>query len=151
MSGVPHTDEPDRTAPAQQSEQIAGDVARQAVDALGGYVYQALQALLAWLELPSQGLLFLEVAEDYAIVAEDALRGVQVKRTIRPVTLRSRSALDTLEALWRMRAANPDHDVSTTYLTTAAVAKEQGSALPGGAKGINYWRAVAAGADAEPL
>lgn len=151
LSG-PHTSgEPDRSAQAQESELIAADVARQAVDALGGYVYQALQALLDWLGLPSQGLLFLEVAQDYAVAAEGALRGVQVKRTASNVTLRSKSALETLQAFWQMRAANATSDVSITYLTTAAVGKEQGFTLPGGAKGIDYWRAVATGADTEPL
>lgn len=50
-----------------------GDLAREAIDALGGYVYQIYQSALAWIELRPEEFLFLEVAEDYAIVAVSTL------------------------------------------------------------------------------
>ena len=49
-----------------------GDEARQAVDSLRGYAYQVLAAALEWLDIDDKGRLFLEVAEDYAIIAERA-------------------------------------------------------------------------------
>jgi hypothetical protein len=58
-----------------------GDVARQAVDSLRGYVYQVTAAALTWLDLDDYGRLFLEVAEDYAVVAKSSIDAVQVKDT----------------------------------------------------------------------
>ena len=58
-----------------------GDVARQAVAALRGYAFQLYGSVLAWLELKDGEDLFLEVAEDYAVVAQDALKAVQAKET----------------------------------------------------------------------
>jgi hypothetical protein len=46
---------------------IKGDKAREAIDALKGYVYQIYQSALAWIELGPEEFLFLEVAEDYEI------------------------------------------------------------------------------------
>ena len=49
------------------------DVARQAVNSLGGYAYQALVSTLAWLDLKGEHGLILEIAEDYAVVAKQAI------------------------------------------------------------------------------
>ena len=67
-----------------------GDPARQAVPSLGGYAYQALAATFAWSNADETTRLYLEVAEDYALVATDAFRAVQVKHTksSQSVTLR---------------------------------------------------------------
>lgn len=54
---------------------------RQAANALRGYIYQIYQSLLAWIDLSPSETLYLEVAEDYAVVARDALTAVQVKDT----------------------------------------------------------------------
>jgi len=58
-------------------------------DALRGYAYQVVAATLAWLNLKQDSYLILEVAEDYAIIANGALQTVQVKDTARsgPVRL----------------------------------------------------------------
>ena len=45
-----------------------GEKARQAVDSMRGYAYQVLAAAVAWTDLKNPGRLFLEVAEDYAVV-----------------------------------------------------------------------------------
>jgi hypothetical protein len=78
----------------------AGDPARQAVDALRGYAYQVLAAALAWLDVGERELLFLEVAEDYAVVTQNALRAVQVKDTASSgtVTLNSEGVRDAISA-----------------------------------------------------
>ena len=58
-----------------------GDPARQAIHSLRGYVYQALATALAWVDIGEHDRLFLEVAEDYAIIAQQALslKAVQIK------------------------------------------------------------------------
>ena len=48
-----------------------GERARQAIPALRGYAYQLHQSLAAWIALPKDASLHLEVAEDYATVAAD--------------------------------------------------------------------------------
>ena len=48
------------------------DTARHAVAALRGYAYQVLATTLAWIDLDENSRLFLEVAEDYAIIANQA-------------------------------------------------------------------------------
>jgi hypothetical protein len=42
-----------------------GNLAREAIDSLRGYVYQIYQSALSWIELEPDEFLFLEVAEDY--------------------------------------------------------------------------------------
>ena len=77
-----------------------GDPARQAVDFLRGYAYQVLAAALEWVDIDEKGRLFLEVAEDYASVAEQALKAVQVKDTegSGSVTLNSGNIRDAVAA-----------------------------------------------------
>ena len=60
-----------------------GDPSSEAIDSLRGYVYQIYQSALAWTELKDDELLYLEVAEDFAIVAEEALKAVQVQEHCR--------------------------------------------------------------------
>ena len=57
------------------------DTARQAVQALRGYAYQCMAAALEWVDMNENGRLYLEVAEDYAILADSALHATQVKDT----------------------------------------------------------------------
>ena len=54
---------------------------RQAVDSLKGYIYQIYQSIAAWLNLKENEILFIEVAEDYAILYRDSLTTTQVKNT----------------------------------------------------------------------
>ena len=77
-----------RAANAPRKNPI-GDAAREAIDSLRGYVYQVYQSALAWADLKEDEFLFLEVAEDYAVAASDALQAVQVKETARDVTINS--------------------------------------------------------------
>jgi hypothetical protein len=64
-----------------------GDVARQATAALRGYTYQLHATVSSWIQLPSDGELYIEVTEDYAELLrapdsrEEILRAVQVKDT----------------------------------------------------------------------
>src|SRR4051812_49074040 len=94
---------------------------REAVASLRGYAYQIAVTAIAWVQLKPRTTLFLEVAEDYAEIAESALKAVQVKHVEsgEKITLNTRSVLDAIEHFIELRKANPDRDVTLHYLTTA--------------------------------
>jgi hypothetical protein len=71
-----------------------GDVERQAVASLRGYAYQVAAATLAWLDLSDDGKLFLEVAEDYATVAQQSLLAPSVPTALLDRSSEVRSASD---------------------------------------------------------
>ena len=87
------------------------DKAREAVDALNGYVYQIYQSALAWIELEPEEFLFLEVAEDYAVVTVDALNAVQVKGTAHNVTINSDDIIASIDSFVDLRRKNPELEV----------------------------------------
>ncbi len=131
-----------------------GDAARQAVDSLRGYAYQALATALAWLDIDENSRLYLEVAEDYAIIAKQALRAVQVKDTERSgsVTLNSESVRNAVAAFVDLVDRNPNTQVDLRFFTTSEIGTEQAIAdRPAGAAGLEYWRKVATGADRADL
>ena len=131
-----------------------GDRARQAVDSLRGYAYQALAAAFAWLDIDEHGQLFLEVAEDYATIANDALHAVQVKDTeiSGSVTLNSASVRKAVAAFVDLVERNPGKQVDLCFFTTSEIGTERAAAdCPAGMAGLEYWRKVAAGADPSPL
>jgi hypothetical protein len=63
-------------------EAPAGDRERQAIDALRGYAYQVAVSAIAWVDLDDRTRLYLEVAEDYATIAGQALNAMQVNGRI---------------------------------------------------------------------
>ena len=131
-----------------------GDAARQAVDSLRGYVYQALAATLAWLDIDENSRLFLEVAEDYAVIATEALSAVQVKDTQRSgsITLNSPDIGKAVAAFVDLVHRNPETQVELHFFTTSEIGTERASAdRPKGMPGLEYWRKAAAGADPSPL
>ena len=130
------------------------DTARQAVDSLRGYAYQALAAALAWLDIDERGKLFLEVAEDYAIIANQALNTVQVKDTQSSgsITLNSPSVRNAVAAFVDLTERNPDIQVDLRFFTTSEIGTEQTIAdRPAGMAGLEYWRKVATGTNPSPL
>ncbi|OHB60302.1 MAG: hypothetical protein A2Y12_04315 [Planctomycetes bacterium GWF2_42_9] len=130
------------------------DVERQAVNALRGYIYQVYETLNTWLTLKQDEVLAIEVAEDFAVIAKDALNAVQVKDTAQSgsVTLRTPSAKDTICSLWRWQQAHPNKQVRITYLTTANIGKEKGLVFPDNYTGLTYWRVAAReGSNVEPI
>lgn len=132
----------------------AGDTARQAVHALGGYAYQVLSTALAWLDMEDNGRLFLEVAEDYATVAQSALEVNQVKYTNRPatVTLRDQGVRDAIAAYVGLVQQNPRHQVTLRFLTTSNIGTERAvDDRPSGQPGLLQWRRVASGACLTPF
>ena len=131
-----------------------GDVDRQAVDSLRGYAYQAIAAALAWCDIDERGRLFLEVAEDYSIVAGKALKAVQVKDTERSgtVTLNSDGVRDAVYTFVDLVGRNPDIQIDLRYFTTSEIGREHAIAdRPAGMAGLDFWRKAAAGADVSPL
>ena len=130
------------------------DVARQAVNSLGGYAYQALVSTLAWLDLKGEHGLILEIAEDYAVVAKQAINAVQVKHASKSkaVTLNSESVRKAVAGFVDLVERNPNRKVHLRFLTTSEIGRERRMAdRPGGLPGLEYWRKVAAGADCEPI
>ncbi|MBA7471440.1 hypothetical protein ES707_06746 [subsurface metagenome] len=138
---------------ALEKLQIPGEqIGRQAVDSLRGYVYQIYQSLASWIGIEEDEVLLLEVAEDFAVLAEGALTATQVKDTGASVTLRTKSVSDTIKALWDFQDANTNKSVYLNYLTTAKIGKEKKLTFPDGLGGLTYWRVAAReGADVEPL
>jgi hypothetical protein len=131
-----------------------GDVEREAVASLKGYAYQVAVAASAWLDLDESGKLYLEVAEDYATVAQQSLSAVQVKDTAGSgsVTLNTQAIRDAVAAFVDLVENNKGRDVQFRYLTTSPVGTElKVNDRPAGEAGLVYWRKAAAGADVEPL
>ena len=127
-----------------------GDRARQAVDSLRGYAYQILATTLAWLNLDENDQLHIEVAEDYAVIAEQTLNAVQIKDTkkSRSVTLNSEDVRKVITSYVYLVEKNPDVQVYLHFFTTSKIGIERGiDDRPGGVAGLEYWRKVAAGAD----
>ena len=131
-----------------------GEIERQAINALRGYAYQVAVSALAWLDLDETSRLYLEVAEDYATVAEDALHATQVKDTAAsgPVTLQTESVREAIRAFVAELVANPERAVKLRYLTTSPIGTERRlSDRPNEEAGLAYWRKAATGADIGPL
>jgi hypothetical protein len=144
----------------RQQWQVADrDLARQAVSALRGYVYQIHQTAAAWINLAEGELLFLEVAEDFAEIIRDpdsldeVLRATQVKdgREGGAVTLNSPDVLDAIEALCRLRAENPGREVRLTFLTTSPIGTERKNPLKSGLHGLKAWSQAAQDGDVEEI
>jgi hypothetical protein len=128
------------------------DQGRQALAALRGYRHQLIATALAWTHLQAGEVLLVEVAEDYATIAKQAVAAIQVKSGSTAATLRTKDVVTLLNSRWRFRRTNPDFTVEAVFLTTAEAGHEQGGDFPGGAKGIDYWRIAAReGADIAPL
>lgn len=129
-----------------------GDTAREAIDSLRGYVYQIYQSALAWTELNEEELLFLEVAEDYAVVAQDALQAVQVKETTRRVTINSDDIIASIDSFVELQASNPGVNVTLRHLTTSIIGKEKKiEDRVGDAPTLDAWRILAKTGDLTDL
>lgn len=122
----------------------AGDQSREAIDSLRGYVYQIYQSALAWTELGEDGFLFLEIAEDFSVVAANALEAVQVKETAGRITINSDDVVASIDSFVQLREKNPNLDVSLRHLTTSTIGKEQKSAhRVNGVPTLTAWRNLA--------
>ncbi|PIT04480.1 hypothetical protein TSA1_29785 [Bradyrhizobium nitroreducens] len=118
-----------------------------------GYAYQLYTSALAWIELRNQEELYLEVAEDYAVAAQGALKAVQVKDTgPSTVTINSEGVQEALDAFVDLVERNPQTNVFVHYLSTSPIGQERAVAdRAGGKPTLEYWRSAAAAADVAPL
>lgn len=129
-----------------------GDKAREAIDSLRGYVYQIYQSALAWIELEPEEFLFLEVAEDYAVVATDALNAVQVKDTGHNVTINTEDIIASIDSFVDLRQKNPELQVRLRHLTTSKIGKEKSKEdRIGNTPTLEAWRTLAKAGDLAPL
>lgn len=131
-----------------------GDPARQAMASLRGYTYQILATALAWLDIDDHSQIYLEVAEDYAVVAKDAILGVEVKDIEQSgsVTLNSMSVRDVVANFVDLVERNPETSVDLRFFTTSDIGTERAIAdRPDNMAGLQYWKRAAAGANVLPL
>jgi hypothetical protein len=129
---------------------------RDASAVIRGFVFQVNLTISRWIELPDNHCLELECGEDIDTVqngsGDDAtaekrlLEQLRVRDT-RSLTLRSPEALQSVANFCRHRHNNPDAELEFRYLTTAAIAVEQGWPLAQGA--IDTWIALRRGAFGE--
>ena len=108
-----------------QEKTPLGDPSREAINSLRGYVYQMYQSALAWTELEDDEFLYLEVAEDFALVAKEALEAVQVKETAGQVTINSKDIIATIDSFVELQEKNPSLKVTLRHLTTSTIGKEK--------------------------
>ena len=129
-----------------------GDEAREAIDALRGYVYQIYQSTLALIELEPNEILYLEVAEDYAIVAGQALKAVQVKETGHNVTINSDDIVASIDSFVDLCQKNPALQVRLRHLTTSKIGKERSTEHRiGDTPTLDAWRQLSKTGDLSPL
>ncbi|AOY87712.1 hypothetical protein BKP64_05735 [Marinobacter salinus] len=102
-----------------------GDETREAIDSLRGYAYQIYQSALAWTDIDFDEFLYLEVAEDYAVAAADALKAVQVKDTTGTVTINTDGIIASIDSFVDLVERNPGINVSLRHLTTSRIGKEK--------------------------
>lgn len=124
------------------------DSARQAIHAIRGYEYQILAAALAWVDLEENGLIYLEVAEDYAQVVDANIEAVQVKAThgSGAVTLNTPAIRESIDSFVDLAARNPDRRVHLRFLTTSPIGLEKSrDDRPSDIPGLEYWQLVRAG------
>ncbi len=128
------------------------EIARQATDALGGYVYQLDHTVMTWLTLGDDEALHIEFAEDIAKSNNGKLDLTQIKRVAANITLRSDGVAKLITSVWEFQKANPDRKVSGSLLTTNGIGRERKMSFPRKLPGLVYWRTAArAGADVEPI
>jgi tetratricopeptide (TPR) repeat protein len=128
------------------------EIARQATDALGGYVYQLDHTVMTWLTLGDDEALHIEFAEDIAKSSDGKLNLTQVKKVAANITLRSDGVAKLITSVWKFQKANSDRKVTGALLTTSGIGKERRTFFPGKLPGLVYWRTAARpGADVEPI
>ena len=96
------------------SDSPSGDPSARAIASLRGYAYQLYASGLAWLELRPSQELYLEVAQDYAVATQEALRAVQVKDTTARVTINSEGVRHALDGFVDLVERNSCREVSSS-------------------------------------
>src|SRR5690606_31418442 len=106
----------------------------------------------AWVDLNDDEFLFLEVAEDYTVVARDALQGTQVKRTSAAVTINSPDIIASIDSFVELQTRNVQLEVHLRHITTSPIGRERSaSARIGDTPTLISWRNVARFGEVTPL
>lgn len=128
---------------------VEGDPARQAKDALRGYIYQILRSILVWIDLGDSEELYLEGAEDLDRIDGTVAHTEQVKDTAGSgnVTLRTPSVAEAINNYWAHATRNPGVSIHFRYVTTSGVGVEQGAPFGAGRAGIDLWNTLRAHPD----
>lgn len=124
---------------------LQADPRRQATDPLRGYLYQAWQALFAWLVLHEDEVLYLEGAEDFDIVGPSSGTTVQVKDTSGKISLRTKCVTDAISNYWRLHQIHSDKAIRFAFLTRAKIGMERGSPFGPKKKGLDVWQQCSIG------
>ena len=128
------------------------DLKRDATNSIRGYVYQAYQSVLAWMQLKENEILVLEGSEDFDIHSGSSVATTQVKDVSGNLTLRTQAVVDSLNNYWSCHERNPNFDIVLRFLSTAEAGQEQGSPFGPGQKGLEYWQdAESYQIDIEPI
>lgn len=158
VSGVQRSSHPRLQGPPSPSGTLLplvvpqDEIARQATAALQGYAYQLYQTVGAWLTLRPEQVLYVELAEDFAVSDDGTIELRQVKHSKAPLNLRSEAVSSLISALWKFQNANPGRDVVAALITTGKIGKEKGLTFPEKVAGLSYWRVAARDqADVEPM
>lgn len=140
-------------ATSKKIKKLSGNQKRQASSQIKGFVYQAWHSISAWMQLEGDGVIYLEVAEDFDEIEPSKVAATQVKHlTSKNVTLSSPEVVEALSNYWELKDKNKGRSISFYFLTQTERAKERGKVkLSNGAKGLDYWDQCKKGANIVPL
>ena len=94
--------------------------------------------MLGWI-LPKTRSLYLEGAEDFDKVSDDAATATQVKDTQHNITLKSQEVIDAINHYWELRTNNPNLSVKLRFLTRSEIGTEQGAPFGKDQQGLHLW------------
>ena len=123
------------------SKPLNSDESRQATTTIRAYRYQILRTIYEWLHLGSEGVLYIERAEDYdrASVSGDDTFQVKDTKGSGNVTLRTSSVVDAINNYWKLRKANPRRTIRFHLVTTSPIGVEAGNPFGQGRPGLGVW------------
>ena len=118
---------------------LNADPKHQANDSLGGYRYQILHSVHAWLSLADDEILCLEGAEDFDIISPENITVVQVKNTQHNITLRSQEVNDAINRYWKLRNNHLNRTVEFCFRTRSQRGVERDNPFGKGQRGLDLW------------
>jgi tetratricopeptide (TPR) repeat protein len=135
-SFVPAMDRPPLQSPADQ----------QAHDKIRGYAFQCWLTADAWLRLQGEDRLYVECAEDFAVISIKNADIGQAKALATPISLRSADVIEAINHLWEFQQQGFPGELHFSFLTTAQVAIEKGDPFSG-TGGLALWQKTAGDGD----
>lgn len=116
---------------------------QHAHDKIRGYAFQCWLTVDAWLRLQPDDRLYVECAEDFAVVSRSSANVAQAKAVAASISLRSDDAVEALNHLWAFQQAGLEGGIRYSFLTTGGFVVEKGNPFDGVA-GIALWQKTAA-------